>query len=422
MDFKDNMDEKIEAVDLNEEGKNEAVEEGDACLGSTEDVPELKTFTGTVNIPEVDDRKKRRGKGVIAIALIGAIIGSLLSMAVMVTFLPEIMAFRGVNLSGGNGDGITIESTTDLTVYSAVAKKAMSSVVGITTITLQRTLFGTTRAPVVGTGVIVDSRGYILTNSHVVADGEAEEVKVVLYDGRELPAEVVWQEKSLDLAIVKVDAADLPVAELGDSDGLEVGEIAIAIGNPLGFNFERTLTQGVISGLNRTIPISSTGTETIENLIQTDASINPGNSGGPLLNSKGQVIGINTAKISSGEGLGFAIPINTAKPIVDQIIEKGEFTRVYLGIRGVEVEVIESSTGTKLQADHGIYIVEIVADTPAEEYGLRAGDVIQKVNDAEIKSMGGLQKELYKYRPGDKVTVTYMRNGQQETVEITFRE
>ncbi len=421
MDFKENKDANIEDLKLNEGDSREAIEEEETCFG-VEDVPELKAFTGAVNTPETIDRKKRNGKGGIAIALIGAIIGSLLSMAVMVAFLPEIMALRGVNVSGGNGDNITIESTTDLTVYSAVAKKAMSSVVGITTITLQRTMFGTTNASVVGTGVIVDSRGYILTNSHVVADGEAEEVKVVLYDGRELPAVVVWQEKSLDLAVVKVEAEDLPVAELGDSDSLEVGEIAVAIGNPLGLNFERTLTQGVISGLNRTIPLSSTGTETIENLVQTDASINPGNSGGPLLNGKGQVIGINTAKISSGEGLGFAIPINTAKPIVDQIIEKGEFTRVYLGIRGVEVEVIESTTGTKLQAEHGIYIVEIVADTPAAENDLRAGDVIQKVNDAEIKSMGGLQKELYKYRPGDKVTVTYMRNGQQETVEITFME
>ena len=373
------------------------------------------------NSPPTYVYRHRGGWGYIASGLIGAIIGSILSIAVLVAFLPDILNLRGAYI-GERPQSITIEPTSDLTVYSAVAKKAMSSVVGITTITLQRDLFGTRRAPTVGTGVIVDNRGYILTNSHVVADGQSQDVKVILYDGKELPAEVVWQEKSLDLAVIKVNAANLPVAELGDSDNLEVGEIAIAIGNPLGLNFERTLTQGVISGLNRTIPLSSTGTETIENLVQTDASINPGNSGGPLLNARGQVIGINTAKISSGEGLGFAIPINTAKPIVDQIIEKGEFKRVYLGIRGVEVEVIEGTTGTKLQAEHGIYIVEIVPETPAEEYGLRAGDVIQKVQEATIRSMGALQKELYKYRPGDKVTVTYMRNGKEEKVEITFAE
>jgi S1-C subfamily serine protease len=371
--------------------------------------------------PSYTTQGNKKGKGYIFTGLIGAIVGSLLSLSVMVAFLPQIIDLRGIALGSGM-QNLTIEPSKDLTVYSAVAKKAMSSVVGITALTIQRDIFGTRRAPIVGTGVIVDSRGYILTNSHVVADGQSEEVKVILYDGKELPAEVVWQEKSLDLAVIKVNASNLPVAELGDSDKLEVGEIAIAIGNPLGLNFERTLTQGVISGLNRTIPLSSTGTETIENLVQTDASINPGNSGGPLLNAAGQVIGINTAKISSGEGLGFAIPINTAKPIVDQIIEKGEFKRVYLGIRGVEVDMIESTTGTDLQAEYGIYIVEVVADSPAEEFGLRAGDVIQKVQDSTIKSMGALQKELYKYRPGDKVTVTFMRNGKEEKAEVTFRE
>lgn len=420
MDFKN--EEKEEIKELNE---NEVVNDERIVLEDENKILETNFVTET----EIAEESKppsyvvhnpKRGRGYISTGIIGAIIGSLLSMAVMVAFLPEIMNYRGISTRGL--ENITIEPTTDLTVYSAVARKAMSSVVGITTLTLQRDVFGTRRVPIVGTGVIVDSRGYILTNSHVVADGQSQDVKVILYDGKEISAEVVWQEKSLDLAVIKVNASDLPVAELGDSDELEVGEIAIAIGNPLGLNFERTLTQGVISGLNRTIPISSTGTETIENLVQTDASINPGNSGGPLLNSRGQVIGINTAKISSGEGLGFAIPINTAKPIVDQIIEKGEFKRVYLGIRGVEVEVIETTTGTNLQAEYGIYIVEVVADTPAEEFGLRAGDVIQRIQAATIRSMGALQKELYKYRPGDKVTVTYVRNGKEETVEITFEE
>lgn len=417
MDFRDeNQKDEKEEMTIDDESieKSDFLYDEPKESGYIEPIPDEKPPTYVVY-------KKRSGLGYLATALIGALIGSLISMAVMVVYLPEIMNFRGLYI-GGNTENITITPITDLTVYSAVARKAMSSVVGITSMTLQRSIFGTVRSPITGTGVIVDSRGYILTNSHVVADGDAQEVKVILYDGKELSAEVVWQEKSLDLAIIKVNAANLPVAELGDSDELEVGEIAIAIGNPLGLNFERTLTQGVISGLNRTIPISSTGTETIENLVQTDASINPGNSGGPLLNARGQVIGINTAKISTGEGLGFAIPINTAKPIVDQIMEKGEFKRVYLGIRGVEVEVIESTTGTELQAEYGIYIVEIIPGTPAEDYGLRAGDVIQKVQDVTIKSMGALQKELYKYRPGDKVLVTYMRNGKEEKVDVTFVE
>ncbi|WP_242837259.1 serine protease HtrA [Alkaliphilus transvaalensis] len=364
--------------------------------------------------------KKTSKVSYFILILVGALLGSTITMAATYTYLPQIIQQRGIYVGSGEGQPFVIEPVQDLTVYSAVARKAMSSVVGITTITLQRdAFFGTTRrTPSLGTGVIVDARGYILTNSHVVGDGNVEEIGVILYDGEQLPAEVVWQDRSLDLAVIKVDAANLPVAELGDSDLLEVGEIAVAIGNPLGLNFERTLTQGVISGLNRSIPLD--GQETIENLIQTDASINPGNSGGPLLNARGQVIGINTAKIRSGEGLGFAIPINTAKPIVEQIIEQGEFTRVHLGIRGVNVDAFEATTGTKLQAEYGIYVVEIVADSPAEVFGMLPGDVITKIGEITVKTMGGLQRELYRYRPGDRIDVTVIRNGREEVINIQF--
>ncbi|KAB3530217.1 PDZ domain-containing protein [Alkaliphilus pronyensis] len=352
------------------------------------------------------------------VLLIGVFLGSAISLSLTYYYLPQMLTMRGVR--SFDGQPIKIEAQQDLTVYSAVARKAMPSVVGITTVTLQRdAFFGTQRKiPSLGTGVIVDERGYILTNSHVVGDGNVEEIMAILYDGEKVPAEVIWNDRSLDLAVIKVEGTGLPVAELGDSDKLEVGEIAIAIGNPLGLNFERTITQGIVSGLNRTIPLD--GNETIENLVQTDASINPGNSGGPLLNAQGQVIGINTAKIRSGEGLGFAIPINTAKPIVDQIIEKGEFTRVYLGIRGVNIDVFESITGVNLQADQGVYIAEILADSPADKAGLRSGDVIIKIQGNEVKAMGSLQRELYKYRPGDKVNVTVLRNGKEETYEIVF--
>ncbi|MBM7615537.1 serine protease HtrA [Alkaliphilus hydrothermalis] len=365
-------------------------------------------------------RKKNPSKlRYLALVLAGAILGSGITMGLTYTFLPDILAHRGVYLGGGGGQSVVIEPNQDISVYSAVAKKAMPSVVGVTTLSAQRDFFGR-QTPGLGTGVIVDSRGYILTNSHVVMDGNVEEIAVILYDGDRLPAKVVWQDSNLDLAVIKVEAANLPVAELGDSDQLIVGEIAVAIGNPLGLNFERTLTQGVVSGLNRSIPVSQQ--QTIEDLIQTDASINPGNSGGPLLNAKGQVIGINTAKIQSGEGLGFAIPINTAKPIVEQIIEKGEFTRVLIGIRGLNVQAYESATGLDIQAEHGIYIGEIIADSPADKYGMMVGDVIIKIGENEVKTMGNLQKELYKYRPGDEVAVTVIRNGKEQVINITFEE
>lgn len=368
-------------------------------------------------VPEERPAKKKSRFSLLILILVGALLGSAFTMSVGYFYLPEILSLRGIS-SNGMQQPITIEPGSDLSVYSAVAKKAMPSVVGITTYTLQRDFFGTRKVPSLGTGVIVDAKGYILTNSHVVGDGAGEDLTVVLHDGEQISAEVVWQDSDIDLAVIKVEASNLPVAELGDSDSLEVGEIAVAIGNPLGLNFERTLTQGVVSGLNRNIPIDND--KTIENLIQTDASINPGNSGGPLLNAKGQVIGINTAKIQSGEGLGFAIPINTARPIVEEIIENGEFTRVVMGISGVNTDVFESITGTKLQADEGVYVAEVIADTAAHKAGLMAGDIIIKLGDKEVGTMGALHRELYQYRPGDEISVTVLRNGEEEVLQITF--
>lgn len=368
---------------------------------------------------EPNDIKKNSGFKLISMVLIGAILGSAITFGTVYNFLPEILNMRGIALSNSEQE-ITINPSEDLTVYSAVAQKVMPSVVGITTVELQQNWFyGVQEVPGVGTGVIIDSRGYILTNSHVIGDGNAEEIKVLLNDGRQLEAEVLWHETSLDLAVIKVEGDNLKPAELGNSDETEVGEIAIAIGNPLGLTFERTLTQGVISGLNRTINVGNGGS--IENLIQTDASINPGNSGGPLLNSKGEVIGINTAKVSSGEGLGFAIPINIAKPIVDQFIENGEFTRVYLGIQGIDVDSFEAATGMKLPIDEGVYVFRVTEDSSALEYGINPGDIILKLGDDEINNMSSLTRAIYKYRPGDETTVTVLRNDKEIEIDIVFK-
>ncbi|MBU5676367.1 trypsin-like peptidase domain-containing protein [Alkaliphilus sp. MSJ-5] len=367
---------------------------------------------------QISFNKKGR-KRFISGTLAGVILGSAVTLGATYAFLPNMLSMRGISLDGAQQE-ITINPTQDLTVYSAVAKKVMPSVVGITTVALERDWFyGVREVSGVGTGVIVDKRGYILTNSHVVGDGNVKEVMVLLHDGRQIKAEVLWNEKSLDLAIIKVEGENLTVAELGDSDETEVGEIAIAIGNPLGLTFERTLTQGVISGLNRTITVNAAG-ETIENLMQTDASINPGNSGGPLLNARGQVIGINTAKISTGEGLGFAIPINIAKPIVDQFIEKGEFTRVYLGIQGVDIDVYEGATGQKAQSDEGVYVAQTIENSIATKYGIKPSDIIVKIGNDKVSRMSNLVRSLYKYRPGDKTTVTVIRNNQEVNIDVVF--
>jgi serine protease Do len=295
----------------------------------------------------------------------------------------------------------------------------MPSVVGITTITVEQDIFfGIRKGEGVGTGVIVDNRGYILTNSHVINDGKTEEVKVLLYDGRTLKADVLWQDPLLDLAIVKVNAQNLPVASLGNSDQLTVGELTIAIGNPLGLAFERTVTSGIISGLERSIALNEI--ESIEGLVQTDASINPGNSGGPLLNAKGEVIGINTAKIQTGEGLGFAIPINTAKPIVDEFIKKGEFTKVYLGIKGDNVQRYIMQYGNNLGTEQGVLVYKVYSNSPVSRGGIKEGDVILAINNKNISTMGQLVRQLYQYRPGDKVKIEILRAGKKITREIVL--
>ena len=350
------------------------------------------------------------------------LVGTLLSFSIFYAALPSLLQARGLAGTGNNGQSVVINPSSDLNVYSAVAEKAMPSVVGITTVQITEGFFsGTQRSQGVGTGVIVDERGYILTNSHVINDGQADEVTVLLHDGSHHSAQVLWYEQSMDLAVIKIDGGvNLIPAELGDSDALIVGEIVVAIGNPLGLNFERTLTQGVVSGLNRSIQVSAT--QIIDNLIQTDASINPGNSGGPLLNTQGKVIGINTAKMSSGEGLGFSIPINTAKPIVDQFIERGEFRRVYLGIRGFNARNVESATGIPLDVDNGVFVVEVVPGSAADAASLQAEDIVIALNGVKVDTMGSLIRELYKFRPGDQTTVTYLRGDEEFTVDITLTE
>ena len=371
---------------------------------------------------EPKPKKRKIHVSLITTALISALIGGMLSSYIFPVYVfGRVLPYPNNYFGKDVKQVIQVEPQQTEFLVSAVAKKAMPSVVGITTQTVRQDFFfGEVRNSGVGTGVIVDSRGYILTNAHVVDNGSAEAVNVLFHDGSKKEAKVLWNDPALDLAVIKVDGVQVISADLGDSEKLEVGEVAIAIGNPLGLQFERTVTSGIISGLGRRIDISRS--EAIEDLIQTDASINPGNSGGPLLNSKGEVIGINTAKIQSGEGLGFAIPINIAKPIVDQFIEKGAFDKVYMGIKGVDVEVFERSMGTELSVDQGVYVVEITKDSPASRGGLKSGDVIIGVQDKEITTMSQLVRQLYRYRPGEEVEVKIVRDGESKTLKLTLEQ
>lgn len=362
-------------------------------------------------------KKRNRILFYIAIALISSLISGLVSPYIAIKYL---YADKLPSIEEGTSNDNVVYNIDDnsVTAVSVAAKKAMSSVVGITTKEVQNYGFISQEVDGVGSGVIVDKNGYILTNSHVVGDGNAKEITVLLENGDKIPGKALWNDSSIDLAIVKVEAKNLPVATLGDSEKLEVGEIAIAIGNPLGLEFQRTVTSGIISGLHRSIQVDRYNV--IEDLIQTDASINEGNSGGPLLNSKGEVIGINTAKIKTAEGLGFAIPINMVKPIIEQVVKEGTYKTVFLGITGIEVELYERQLGVELKADNGVIVVEVVPNSPASKGDLRTGDIITKIDDQEIQNMNQLKKSLYKYKKGDKAKLSIIRNGKEEQMEIEF--
>lgn len=374
-----------------------------------------------------DDNKtpKKKKKGFrgnilfyIALALVTSFLGGFAAIYAAPSLYGKVLPYPD-NGTYQASETININTNDSISTVSAVAKKSMSSVVGITTVATRQTwpFFNPQDVGGVGSGVIVARNGYILTNSHVVADGGAKELKVLFENGDQVDGEVIWNDSSLDLAIVKVDKNNLPVADLGDSDKLEVGEIAIAIGNPLGLDFQRTVTSGIISGLNRSVAVDGMQ---IDNLIQTDASINPGNSGGPLLNGQGEVIGINTAKISSGEGLGFAIPINQVKAIVEEVLETGSYKMVYIGIKGISLNEYEARLGVDLSADNGVVVIEVFSDSPALKAGLQVGDIITRLGDKSISDMDQLRQHLYGYKQGDKEDIIIIRNGQEINFNIEF--
>ena len=341
-----------------------------------------------------------------------------------------------------NAEPTSITISEDITIAESIAAKAMPSVVGISTVAEQTYSGfggfggfwgfggggGTYDATMIGTGVIVDESGYILTNSHVVNDGDTKSVTVSLYDGSDTEGEVLWNDSTLDLAVVKIeDTGSLKAAELGDSDTVNIGAYAAAIGNPLGLEFERSMSQGIISGLNRSIEVSdgmSSSATTMEGLIQTDATINSGNSGGPLFNSKGQVIGINTAKASSGEGMGFAIPINVAKPIVEQVKASGNYERPYIGISGISLQEQQQYSSEALieqfGTDKGIYVASVTPSGGAAAAGMQQGDVILAVNGIEVGTMNKLNQVLVQYSVGDSVTLTVMRDKAEQKFDVVL--
>lgn len=257
-----------------------------------------------------------------------------------------------------------------------------------------------------GSGFIIDQKGDILTNEHVVRG--ADEIKVTLKDGRKFTGKVVGSDATLDLAVVKINARGLPALKLGDSSKIRPGEWVIAIGNPYGF--ANTVTAGIISATGRTLEDLGK-----KNLIQIDAAINPGNSGGPLLNMKGEVIGINVAIVAGAQGIGFAIPINAAQEVMGELIKKGKVVRPWLGIymRDVDEKV---AAYLDLPVAEGVVVTEIVKDSPAVKMGLKKYDVIREVNGEKVKSGNEIQKIIQNAKVGDRITLKVYREGKSETL------
>lgn len=330
------------------------------------------------------------------------------------------------NGTPGNGylAGSAADDVAEIPVTQRVAEKATAGVVGITVERAVRdNLFSRNRESEVGfgSGVIVSSDGYILTNYHV-AGGRSNRIIVSLADGRNVDGEVVWSDPVLDLAAVKVNLTGLTPLVLGDATKLRVGEHAIAIGNPLGLDFQRSVTSGIISALNRTIRIETKdGVNYMEDLIQTDASINPGNSGGPLLNAKGEVVGINTVKVTSAEGMGFAIPINIIKPVVARLVETGSFEEPYVGIFAYDGQTIPYIDG-QAKMKNGIYVAHVDRNGPAYRAGIREGCIITRVDGNEIDTMMQLRTYIYSKQPGDKVSIYHRKRGSGEwtTTELVL--
>ena len=274
----------------------------------------------------------------------------------------------------------------------------------------------------VGSGVIFDSNGWILTNHHVVQG--SDRLQVELNDGRVFQGRVYGIDTLTDLAIVKIDANDLPVASIGRSSELKVGQLVIAIGSPLG-TYSNSVTSGIVSAKGR--QITTDGNENLNNLIQTDAAINPGNSGGPLLDAGANVIGINTAIAADSNGIGFAIPIDIARPIMDQAVAGKELARPYMGVvyRSIDRQFADANNlpvkeGALVQRSAGGNgtAPAVVSGSPADQAGIREGDIITKVNDQAVDGDHPLDATLSMYSPGDTVTVTILRDGQASTVQV----
>ena len=416
----------------------------------TQRVWQMQNFQGNVNSQNNNyyrenyrkTQKKSEAWKYILVSIVSSIIGgailTVMLLGVAPVIQPELRSFFGgsstnsqnTQLQPGELKRVEIVQTAESAVTS-VAEKVGPSVVGIrTTYQNANDLFGVQSEGGEGSGIIISSDGYILTNHHVIENAindrtrkvqAGAKIQVYLPNKIDKPyvAEVKGYDSKTDLAVLKINENNLNTIEFGNSDDLKVGEPAIAIGNPGGLEYMGSVTQGVISGLNRTVQLD--GGRKIR-LVQTDAAINPGNSGGALVNIKGQLIGVNTVKmVATGfEGLGFAIPVNDAKKIADELIKNTYISKPYLGI-SVDQRYTED-IAKENNMPMGVYVASVEILGAAEKAGIQAGDVITKFDDKKVKSFADLEDQKNKHKPGDTVSIEIYREGKTKTVKVKLGE
>jgi putative serine protease PepD len=389
--------------------------------------------------PQHEQPKVRKNRGGAGKAILMTISAAIIGALIVLLLMPAVFGVNPIDLVRGKLKNSTkvertvaktasnsVSPTQGATDVTGVAKKVAPSVVNIDVKAVsqssnpfslgQQTQSGT------GSGVIYSSDGYIITNNHVIEG--AQDIRVTLASGAEFPAKLVGTDPTNDIAVVKIEKSGLPAITVGNSDTLQVGQLVVAVGSPLGF--EQTVTAGIVSALHRTVAADSTSgsAEVLTNLIQTDAPINPGNSGGALCDSSSNLIGINAliASQSGGsEGIGFAIPINTAKSVADAIMSGKKVSHPYVGVQSQTVSS-EIASEYNLPVSEGAYVTYVAPNSPAAKAGIQQGDIIVAIDSTPVKSVDELVGAIRSKKVGDKVSITYYRGSEKKTVTTTVEE
>jgi serine protease Do len=417
------MDTNNTETNITEQTTEGIITQEQAPETSLEQLLSTEEFTEEPQPVQKPEKKRRRvGKGMVAVLLVCVLLAGGIGSGIT-AFVISGIPYSSIDNSGTvsrvseQANATTAATHTgEILSVAEISAKVGPSVVSIAADVTVSDRFGRSSTGTgTGSGIIITKDGYILTNNHVIEG--ADTLTVTLDQGKEYEATVIGADSQTDLAVIKIDATDLPVAVLGDSDGIQVGDAAIAIGNPLG-ELTGTVTTGIISATNREITIDSEKM----NLIQTDAAVNPGNSGGALCNAYGEIIGVVNAKTSAlgVEGLGFAIPINDVKSVIDVLIKDGHVSgRAALG---VAVQEVTEDSGMMFSMDAGLYVSSLTKSGAAANAGIEVGDRIVSVDGTEINTTADLKEIIENHSPSDNLKITLDRNGEEITVTVTLTE